>query len=572
MKRKYFLIIKYAAIIVFPLLVSSCVNSDYDISKDIDATMGLGTSGLTLKFGNTEKIFLRDLLKVSDNNMLDTTATSLYFLVKDGEIHSDVSVDKADPVLIDPVTVHSQSSTIPATATYPKDFSFTAQSKSSGVLSISVKNLEPGLKEVATVTPNNLEVSGSFSSNISGTKVEPKDVYITFPDFIYSHQLDKNHQYAVEAGKTSFSLQIDSIVFPKTGKFGEAPVNNSLYLSDNIAMSGSFTFTALQAISLHEGDQIFANLTLSFTPIELTSVSGIIDKTINPDINTIQISDDIPDFLKDDNVHLEITNPTLKIWTQNGLQWPFSLLFRASATSVKNNLATATVNLPASGSVNLTGNTDHTYYFSQAETPFDTALISNTAEKFRVPTFGKLIEKIPDNIQIDLKNGKLSINQNVLQRANFGQTYYFNMGYRLLIPLSFDANTNIVYSDSIVDLHDDLKKYESDGLKLTADVFNAVPLNLNVEVVPYDFNGHSLASEISVATETIQAATTASAVTTPISCVLTAKDPASIKKLDKLILKISSSSTSSGFLMSNQYIQLNNIRVTLTGQIVGDFN
>src|SRR5574344_100284 len=92
----------------------SCINSDYDLSKNIDATMGLGANGLALKFGNTDTIFLRDLLKVDKNDMLDTVpATHLYYLVKNGTVNSSISVANTDPVNIADVIVNNKALTIP---------------------------------------------------------------------------------------------------------------------------------------------------------------------------------------------------------------------------------------------------------------------------------------------------------------------------------------------------------------------------------------------------------------------------------------------------------------------------
>ena len=573
MKRIRLLKLGGAVIMTSSLFLVSCVNSDYDISKDIDATMGLGSSGLALKFGNTEKVYLRDLLKVSNSNMLDTTSTSLYFLVKDGVINTNTTINNADPVMINPVSVKSRQTEVEETGTYPPNKVFTInESNTSSTLDINIKNIDAAVKEVSTVIPDKLEVTGSFSSSLAGTKITTQGVVITFPDFIYSHQLNSKHQYQLENGKTSFSLDIDSIVFPKTGKFGQVPINNALSLSDDISMTGAFNCTTTQQLYLKQGDPIYSELTFVFSPMQVKTVSGVMNKEVSPEIDPIQISNDLPDFLQDESVKLEVSNPTLKLWTKNGEQWPFALLFGGTMKSVKNNSVITSVNIPTSGSVEIPQKKDQIYYFSQTETPFDTAAISAAAEKYKVPTFGKLVEKLPDNIQIDMKNGKVSMNQNMLQTANLGQTYSFNMGYRMLIPLSFDANTTIVYTDSIDDLHEDLKKYETSGLKLTAEVFNAVPLDLNVQVIPYDYNGKSLASEITFTTEVAKGATPSGAVTTPISCVLTAANPASIKKLDKLLLKISSTSTSSNSLMSNQYIQLNNIRLILTSPIIGNFN
>jgi len=437
---------------------------------------------------------------------------------------------------------------------------------------VNVNNIDAGIKEVATVVPNDMMVTGRLTTNVSGVSISPEGIKVRFPDFVYSSQLT-NHVLTLAANQTIFTLKVDSIVMPKTGTFGKAPENQSISLGGEVAVNGDATFKALQDIIIPAGSSVGAKLELSFTSMQPRTVSGLISKSVDPEVDNISISNDLPDFLQDGSVKLEISNPTLKIWTTNGTNWPFFLLFKGTLNSVLNSVTIATAYLPSqTGTVGIPGFKDQTYYFSQTSSPFDISAISTTAEKYTVPTLSKLVEKLPDYIQIDLKDNKVGLNPNVLQRVDLGKTYNFNLGYSMLVPFSFNADTKIIYKDSIDDLNDDLKDYEASGLKLTADIENDVPLDLNVEVIPCDVNGNSLANEITVTTETAKAATSTGPTVTPITCVLTTTNPASVKKLDKLILKVSASASESGSLMSSQYLLIKNIRLALTGQIIGDFN
>ena len=67
------------------LLLASCTDSDYDLSKDIDLTMGLGSQGLALKLGSTQNVYLRDFFTVDDSEMLDTLGSGMYYLIQDGQ-------------------------------------------------------------------------------------------------------------------------------------------------------------------------------------------------------------------------------------------------------------------------------------------------------------------------------------------------------------------------------------------------------------------------------------------------------------------------------------------------------
>ena len=73
------------------LSLTACVDDSYDMSKDIDLTMGLGSEGLQLKVGSTEKIMLADLLET--DNDVKTDAAGLYYLVEDGQTDINFSVN-----------------------------------------------------------------------------------------------------------------------------------------------------------------------------------------------------------------------------------------------------------------------------------------------------------------------------------------------------------------------------------------------------------------------------------------------------------------------------------------------
>lgn len=69
--------------------------SDWDLNN-IDMTMGLGSDGLGVKLGKTEKIKLEDILEIDANSSVQTDESNLYYLVEDGSTDIDVKVDNVD--------------------------------------------------------------------------------------------------------------------------------------------------------------------------------------------------------------------------------------------------------------------------------------------------------------------------------------------------------------------------------------------------------------------------------------------------------------------------------------------
>ena len=69
-------------VIAAGMAFSACVDDSYDMSKDIDMTMGFGSKELQLNVGNSEKIWLSDILEVDKEEMLETTSAGTFYLVK----------------------------------------------------------------------------------------------------------------------------------------------------------------------------------------------------------------------------------------------------------------------------------------------------------------------------------------------------------------------------------------------------------------------------------------------------------------------------------------------------------
>ena len=57
-----------------------------------------------------------------------------------------------------------------------------------------------------------------------------------------------------------------------------------------------------------------------------------------------------------------------------------------------------------------------------------------------------------------------------------------------------------------------------------------------------------------------------------ITITLTAQNPADVSRIDKLRFHVTAGSEAQGALYSNQYFSIQNLRLKLKGQIIGDFN
>ena len=89
----------YASLIAIALasgVTTSCsIDDTYDLDKEFNMTVGLGSEGLSLRLGNTEHVMLNDVLDIEDNDLVETDGQNLYYLVKTDHTSFDVSVKNA---------------------------------------------------------------------------------------------------------------------------------------------------------------------------------------------------------------------------------------------------------------------------------------------------------------------------------------------------------------------------------------------------------------------------------------------------------------------------------------------
>lgn len=576
-------ITKCALLFLFCGLMSGCVNDDYDFDDDIDSTMGIGANGLTLKLGNTEKMYLRDLLKVEDSEMLDTMTTDdeqcLYYLVKDGSSSFQVKVNDIAPFKVDNAVV---ATTPVATNTTGVDIAlnsgikYTAGVSGNTSVKIDINDIPNEIEEVSKIKMENTSILITYSlSNDAFSLTAAEGFKITFPDDIVIKNAAGEDSRVYQVGNLSGQVEvpISYIQLKKNGtgaKFGQTVTNGKINLSEEVKVEGNFTVQGKDGHSFKKGESVKLDINLSFPTIQPKEVSGLVNPSINANVEPIQIGDGLPDFLQDDAVELHVSNPTLSFKVL-GTQVPIPLLFYADLSSVKDGKTLAEVRVPESPSEALILSHDTTLvYFCTIGFPFKPEE-DVSFHSYAIKDLGNLITKIPDRINVDLSTGHIKTNQEVEHTITLGKTYAADVTYEALIPFEFKANTQIVYTDSCDNMNKDLKDYQADGVTITASAENTVPLDLTVELIPKDVNGQVI-SGIEIGSAIAKAGSKDNPITTPLSITLKAKNPADVSKLDKIEFKIYCKSVGDGELYSNQYIQMKEIRVKLNGQIVGDFN
>ncbi len=596
------------------LAFTGCVDNKYDVDS-IDLTMGLGSDGLGMTLGATEKIYLGDMLNVDEDDLWHVDGNNLFYLVQNGTTSFDYHVQdvttKIDEAKLTPtVEVFNFDRTgfsVPVTlgagnslsqipgfdlskVEAKEDFNFSM----SGIMDdiVSLKSIVP--KESSSRFKLILEIrSNSETQDFYIKKIE--GMKITFPDFIKSNELTgqtKTFDDLSPSAQTN-RLELGTVSLDEVrlseNELGMPIENEQIELTGEIKMEGKFDICTKRSVTLGRGSFINVRLIVALEGsapengkilVDLDKVSGVYNPTVHVgDVAPFDIAEQLPDFLKDNTVKIDVANPTIK-FNVDLSEVPMSFQFQGKMWGLdKNGQATSEpIYFPkqTAGYATLNKHDRAGVYFYQGNSPYDPDGVEAGANIYDVPNLSKLIDPIPENIKVDMPDGSVRIKQGELNTITLGRDYNAGIDYEIFIPFEFNSKLSILYRDTTDCMNDDLKDYQASGVTVTAEAKNTVPLKLTVELKALNVWGNEIALA-HPATGTIEAAPSNDGEkTSPFSVNVTFKDPSDLARVDRFAFLVKAAADQPDGqqrkLTSEQFLQLSKILLRLNGQIIGDFN
>ena len=594
--------------------LTACVDDKYDVDS-IDLTMGLGSDGLGMTLGATEKIYLGDMLNVDEDDLWHKDANNLFYLVQNGttsfNYHVQDVTTKIDEAKLTPevevfnfdriglpvsVTLDAGKSLtdIPGFSLTKVDaeenFNFNMTSVMEDI--VSIKSITP--KSSTSRFKLVLEIlSNTGSQDFYFKRIE--GMKITFPDFIRSNDLTnqtKTFETQTSLAQTNRltlgTISLDEVML-SNAELGMPIENGEIDLNGMIKMEGSFDVCTKRNVTLGPGSYINVRLIVTLEGnapengkilVDLDKVSGVYNPTVHVgDVAPFDIAEQLPDFLKDNTVKIDVANPTIK-FNVDLSEVPMSFQFQGKMWGLdKNGQATSEpIYFPkqTAGYATLNKHDRSGVYFYQGNSPYDPNGVEAGANTYDVPNLSKLIDPIPESIKVDVPDGSVRIKQGELNTITLGRDYNAGIDYEIFIPFEFNSKLSILYRDTTDCMNDDLKDYQASGVTVTAEAKNTVPLKLTVELKALDIWGNEIALA-HPATGTIEAAPSNNGEkTSPFSVNVTFKQPSDLSRVDRFAFLVKAAADQPDGqqrqLTSEQFLQLSKILLRLNGQIIGDFN
>ncbi|WP_418943534.1 hypothetical protein [Phocaeicola plebeius] len=571
----------WGLLLSFPLWTVSCVDNKYDLDKDIDMTINVGGEHLTIPAGSSDTAYLSKIIEVEEGDILQPdAATRVYHLTK----RDDIDVD---PTTVKEVTISSANTDLKQELVGSDDGgsgSKTTELDVKNNLRAEASDIDEALIELGALgakTPTSLTLAFEFlnTGNLTFGSVTAKNLEIQLPDFLMFEkgEVEEGNKLILNNEELKNAQKVLHVIgykfWEKTGE-GEKPDDNrSITIDGKVAMKG-------EVETLVTGGSGSLEMTMYVTLEEMTanSVTGVIQPEIKAETTNIELND-LPDFLKDEETRMDITNPVILLRAENQLETPVEV--DAVLTPMKGNAQIDGKEVKVGSGYGKTPVVLASGKNVIALSRTGECTIEGVTSNVKVEDINDLLETIPDDIEVDLQP---VVRNEDYYTAELGRAYEMPSSYEVDVPLSFEQNLNIVYNDSVQDLNKDLNDLDKVILKkanvlLTVD--NAIPLKLQLKpenVLIKDVYGNELTAVKKTIEEDKQYVTESTdgekPVTSELVLNLTSEDTAFLSKIDRICFKLTAvpGSATGVPLKDTQWLKVTSIKLSVPGGVNVDLN
>ena len=564
-------------------ITTSCIDNSYDLNKDIDMTISAGGEHLAIPVGYTEKITLDKIIELDEGDDLQIVDGEYHLLKKDNIDETNTSVklvtvnESSNP--IEPIRIISGNHD-----NNVRDI-FISNAESEGFINAEAHGVDKAVIEIGSLAadmPTTLTLKLKLGGEISTSLVKVGTMTITFPNFI---------QFEKENGLNGQTLTMTDVqIEPYSGFTKELKINKYVFGKE---------YGEGNRVDEENGDRILKienqEIKIEMQGINVTTPSGNGSLNITPTITlaemavsevygTIQPDIDVkptevelnnlPDFLQDDEIRLDITNPVFSFNANNPLNTDVEM--DGVLTGYKDGKVTKIVKIGSgNGGASITlkpsGDKQQTISIVRDEK----TVVEANATKVVVPNLNDIIETIPDHINVELKP---VVKTEQYYTVNLGQDYTLNSAYDIDIPLSFGSNLKIVYEETLDNFDLDLEDVDIEKAVLSINAVNTIPLAMEIKndnVSALDANGNVIKDiDVTVEGTITESKDGKTEVSSALNVNLNETAEGAISKLDGLKLKITAvpGQATDVQLLSTQWMQLKDMKLKIPNGIKVDLN
>ena len=567
-------------------ITTSCIDNSYDLNKDIDMTISAGGEHLAIPVGYTEKITLDKIIELDEGDDLQIVDGEYHLLKKDNidETNTSVKLVTVEESLnpIEPIKVlNNQEYDIKHEVLFENI-------GTEDVIEAQAHGIDKAVIDIGSLTadtPTKLTLSFKIetTNTIMYDRVTIGNMTITFPDFIKFEggQSGLNGQTLtitneiIYKNNPTFTKSLSIAKYSFGEKYGDG--NKIKEENGDRILKIEEEKITIKTNGIVYGAQGSGSLSITPTVTLAEMAVSEVYGTIQPDIDVkpteVELNN-LPDFLQDDEIRLDITNPVFSFNANNPLNTDVEM--DGVLTGYKDGKVTKIVKIGSgNGGASITlkpsGDKQQTISIVRDEQ----TVVEANATKVVVPNLNDIIETIPDHINVELKP---AVKTEQYYTVNLGQDYTLNSAYDIDIPLSFGSNLKIVYEETLDNFDLDLEDVDIKKAVLSINAVNTIPLAMEIKndnVSALDANGNVIKDiDVTVEGTITESKDGKTEVSSALNVNLNETAEGAISKLDGLKLKITAvpGQATDVQLLSTQWMQLKDMKLKIPNGIKVDLN
>ncbi len=587
-----------ALTLTLPATFNSCVNEDYDLTKDIDKTICIDGE-VSAPIGNSETIFVTDLLNL------------------DGDESDVLFLDINDNYVLTFMGNRTETSfTIPS-------FRFSGDIMTNGghlgliKRSDIMEELAPGLSGTGLPVPKGLTVKRTFDASTTPLEIDAdipeevtdvKDIHgnavakvtflanagkatlsgltVDFPDYlifagISKGQIDCDFDKEsntlrfgqVEVGRvmSEVSLDITGIDLTKipAGQ-GFIRDRHKMLLNDNITLTGFEVSLLTDDLGNTFGDipeEVHIDTGIKINSLDIKDVTVKVDPKVAITPQAFNVGK-LPDFVNGDGAVLDLYDPQIMLFLGNDS--PLTMSFNADLESYKG-ASRNTVHIGDNGGATdkitvKSGMTSRIYLSRTGE------IAPSGYQNVKVSNLSDIVKNVPERISIANIDVKADDEFVTVQTD---KSYNFYCSYSIIAPLAFGKDMRIDYCSDYDGWNEIFNSedvdYEINSAVVTFDCVNTIPFGIEMTAAAIDKEDNVI-PEITVTIEgNVSSGSVDKPSKTPMTLNLKTSSGDDMRRLDGIRMnnRISGADNdhSGVCLNKRQSIKLENMKIKIKGAI-----
>ncbi len=586
-----------ALTLTLPATFNSCVNEDYDLTKDIDKTICIDGE-ISAPIGNSETIFVTDLLNLDDESDV------LFLDINDNYVLTFMG------------NRTETSFTIPS-------FRFSGDIMTNGghlgliKRSDIMEELAPGLSGTGLPVPKGLTVKRTFDASTTPLEIDAdipeevtdvKDIHgnavakvtflanagkatlsgltVDFPDYlifagISKGQIDCDFDKEsntlrfgqVEVGRvmSEVSLDITGIDLTKipAGQ-GFIRDRHKMLLNDNITLTGFEVSLLTDDLGNTFGDipeEVHIDTGIKINSLDIKDVTVKVDPKVAITPQAFNVGK-LPDFVNGDGAVLDLYDPQIMLFLGNDS--PLTMSFNADLESYKG-ASRNTVHIGDNGGATdkitvKSGMTSRIYLSRTGE------IAPSGYQNVKVSNLSDIVKNVPERISIANIDVKADDEFVTVQTD---KSYNFYCSYSIIAPLAFGKDMRIDYCSDYDGWNEIFNSedvdYEINSAVVTFDCVNTIPFGIEMTAAAIDKEDNVI-PEITVTIEgNVSSGSVDKPSKTPMTLNLKTSSGDDMRRLDGIRMnnRISGADNdhSGVCLNKRQSIKLENMKIKIKGAI-----